>query len=263
MTPEQPSDPPRKIVELRSGPASVTDVGEGLAVVAVHGLPGSVRDWRWLGPALEPNVRFIRIDMPGFGETPLATAPSASIRARADYVGEVIDALALDRPVLIGHSMGGAVVTDYASRNPNRLRGLGLVASVGHRPHKMLRNVPRTAISWMLRVPGVARLVASRLHQQMLAGGFKGYDHAQEVHTMHCLAALDFPTHAANLAALRLPTMVAWTRDDPFIEADIFDELYWRVPTGPRVAFATGGHNLQKTRAVELGAATSAWVAGL
>ena len=260
MTPETPSDPPRQFVELASGPAAYTDVGEGPVVVAVHGLPGSVRDYRWLGSALEPHLRFVRIDMAGFGETPLATEPSASIRARADFVRDVITALEIERPLLIGHSLGGVVVADVAARCPSRLSGLGLLASVAHRPHRMIRGVPRRTLSAMLRIPGVANLFRERLRTGLEAGGFKGFTHAQRVHTMHCLAAVDFRAHAGNLAALRVPTLVAWTEDDSFIERQISEELYWKVPMGPRIAFAQGGHNLQKTRSVELAESIRAWV---
>lgn len=263
VTPKAPSDPPRQYVELSSGRAAYTDVGEGPAVVAIHGLPGTVRDYRWLGAALEPQIRFVRLDMPGFGETPLSTAPSPSIEGRADYAIAVIEALGLDRPVLIGHSMGGVVVTDVAARRPDLLSGLGLLASVGHRPHRMIRGVPRRSISALLKIPGAPSLFRGPLERGMESGGFRGYDHAQHVHCMHCLAAVDFAAHERNLARLRLPTFLAWTEDDPFIEKEIFQEMYWRVPSGPRVAFPAGGHNLQKSKAIELADSLCAWVSAL
>jgi pimeloyl-ACP methyl ester carboxylesterase len=53
--------------------------------------------------------------------------------------------------------------------------------------------------------------------------------------------------------------MVACARDDPFVEVAISKELYWRCPEGPRLEFPDGGHNIQKSRAVELAAALDAW----
>lgn len=231
-------------------------------MVLVHGLPGSVRDWRWLGSALEPRVRVVRVELPGFGETPLTTGPSASVAARADFLAAFVQALDLDRPLVFGHSMGGVVVTSFAVRHPHAARGLGLLASVGHRPHVAVRGVPRRTMSWLLRVPGVPSAMRGPLARAMEAQGFRGHTHAQHVHTMHCLAALDFADHAANLGRLRLPTFLAWTEDDPLVDAAIQEELYWRVPPGPRVRFPDGGHNLQKSRAVELADAIAAWALG-
>lgn len=262
MTPDRPSDPPRRRIDLPGGPAFYTDEGAGPTVLLVHGLPGSARDWRWLGSALEPQLRVVRVDMPGFGETPLATGPDPSIAARADFVARFVAALGLDRPLVFGHSMGGVVVAAFAVRHPEAARGIGLLASVGHRPHASVRGVPRRAMSWALRVPGVASLARTSLARAMDAQGFRGHTHAQHVHTMHCLAALDFADHADNLARLRVPTLLAWTQDDPQVDAAIQEELYWRVPPGPRIRFPDGGHNLQKSRAVELAEAIAAWAIG-
>lgn len=263
MTPEHPSDPPLQTVQLPSGPVSYTDVGQGPVVLAVHGLPGSVRDYRWLGAALEPRVRFVRIDMPGFGGTPLATEPSPTVRARADFVAAFIEALDLDRPLVLGHSMGGPVVTSLAAHHPESLRALGLLASVAHRPHQLVRNLPRRSAAFVFRLPGVARVLSGPLERAYRSVGFRNTTEQGRRHALQCVAALRFPENAANLAAVRVPTLVAWTDDDPLVEKAVSEELYWRVAMGPRIRFADGGHNLQKTRAVELGDAIDAWAAQL
>jgi pimeloyl-ACP methyl ester carboxylesterase len=88
---------------LRKGPFTYTDEGAGEVVVALHGLPGSVRDWRWLAPALA-GVRLVRIDQPGFGGTPLQTEPDSSLAARTRFVLAALAALAIDRFVVLGPS---------------------------------------------------------------------------------------------------------------------------------------------------------------
>ena len=52
--------------------------------------------------------------------------------------------------------------------------------------------------------------------------------------------------------ALRAPTLTAFCDDDPFIEPEIQEELGALVPVGPRLRWAEGGHNVQKTHAVEV-----------
>ena len=62
-------------------------VGEGeLELLLVHGIPGSARDFRWLSHLLAEQARTIRLEMPGFGGTPLATGPSPGVEARARFV---------------------------------------------------------------------------------------------------------------------------------------------------------------------------------
>ncbi len=264
MTPEHPSDPPLRHLDIPSGSVSYTDEGEGPVVVAIPGNPGTVRDYRWLASAMPETVRFIRVDLPGFGGTPLATNPSAKPEARAEVVRQAIDALGLDRPVVLGHSFGGTVATALASQDEGRYRGLVLLASVAVRPHVGIRRLPlRIPLSWMMAVPPLAALMRKPLATGFANSGFRGWEHAQHVQALRVAGSFRFGHHARHVDALRLPTMVAWTGDDKLIEESVSQDLYWRCPPGPRIRFPTGGHNLQKTRAVELAEAISAWVQGL
>lgn len=268
MQPEAPSDPRVEVRDLSVGRVSFTDQGpaeaQGPPIVAIHGLPGSARDFRWLGAALEPRQRFVRLNMPAFGQTPLSSMRRAGLVARADWVVRVLAELGLESAVLLGHSMGGVVATAACARHPQQFSGLALLASIGPRPHRSVRKmaVPPSILSGVLRVPGAAHLLEDRLRREFERSGFKSWTREQHVHSIHCLAALRFSEHARNLKRLRLPTLVAWAADDPFIEEAISEALYWQCPEGPRVRFDTGGHNLQKTRAIELASALVEWTLG-
>ena len=107
-----------RTIALRAGPAAFLDAGEGPPVVCIHGLPGSSRDFRWLFEPLASRVRLVAVDLPGFGQTPIATAPDASPEGRAAFVLELVDALGLEAPFLVGHSMGGVVAVAAVARRP-------------------------------------------------------------------------------------------------------------------------------------------------
>src|SRR6185503_8131495 len=92
MTPERPSDPPPASGWLRPGPFGYTDEGEGAALVALHGLPGSARDYRWLAPELE-GVRLVRLEQPGFGATAVVTEPDPTLAARTEFVLDALRAM--------------------------------------------------------------------------------------------------------------------------------------------------------------------------
>lgn len=258
MRPESPSDPDPRILALPGGPMAVADVGEGPVFVLLHGLPGSARDFRWLGAALEPTARVLRIELPGFGHS--AARPRRSLDGRADAVLEVLEVLGVERYVLLGHSMGGAVAAAVAVRAPSRVRGLALVASPGPVPHRAIAELPLPPwlIAWLLRAP-TGRVLRPRVLAHFERIGFRGVTEAQLVETFRQVAATSIPEHAGNLAGLRVPTLVAWAGDDPIVEEAVSERLYWAAPLGPRIRFEEGGHALQATRSSELAEALLAW----
>lgn len=240
-----------RTLALSTGPAGVVEAGEGPPVVCVHGLPGSARDFRWLFAPLADRARVIALDLPGFGRTPVTTAPDASPEGRADFLLEVIDALALDRPVLVGHSMGGLVAVAAAARRPGGFRGLGLLASPGLRPHAGFRRLPRRTMHVALSGPW-APLLLPLTRRLFAAAGFRNYPDAALIRTIACLRDTSLEAHAGRLRTLALPTLAAWCEDDPLIEPAILAELAAALPPGPRLVWASGGHVPQKTHAVEV-----------
>ncbi|HEV8053182.1 MAG TPA: alpha/beta hydrolase [Parachlamydiaceae bacterium] len=100
--------------------------GDKPSVVLLHGLMLNGACWTPLARALEEDYDVIMPDARGHGNS---SNPSQgySYDNLADDVQCLIEALGLDAPVLLGHSMGGMTAAVVASRTPKRLRGLVLV----------------------------------------------------------------------------------------------------------------------------------------
>ena len=94
--------------------------GAGYPVLLVHGNIGSSRWWTRL-PEL-PGARFVAPDLPNFGQSdrlePSQAPGSSDIDLYADYLIAFAETLGLDRPVLVGHSLGGAVAISALCRAP-------------------------------------------------------------------------------------------------------------------------------------------------
>jgi pimeloyl-ACP methyl ester carboxylesterase len=256
------SDPEARHLLLPHGVLAYTDEGPADApvLIAVHGIPGSGRDFRYLAPQLVPDLRVLRIDLPGFGESaPLADAIT-TLRGRARVVLALADALAIDRFAVLGHSMGGGTALVLAADHGTRVRRLVLVSSLALRLHRGLGAPPR-AFAWVARglaTPGLRRLLLPWVRREYRQRRFPGVDEknaADFAHLLQALSAVDFELMRAAVRRPLPPALIAYARDDHMIETEVAEELAAAVP-GARVhAFEDGGHNIQKTRAMELGAA--------
>ena len=156
----QPSDPPAQYV----GEIAYTDEGDGpLTVVAVPGLPGSGRDFRWLASALAGHFRVIRIDPPGYGASGRSGWAGMTTAQRAEVVTAVIRALGVGPVVLIGHSAGGAVVAHLAARDPGVVCACVMVSATGPTAH--LARRPLQLAAQILRVPVARSLLAPAIRR--------------------------------------------------------------------------------------------------
>jgi pimeloyl-ACP methyl ester carboxylesterase len=101
-------------------------VGDGPAVVL---LPAGVADrTMWadhLQPLAEQGYRVVAMDLPGFGEVPLAPGEQAPW---ADVL-ETMDGLGIEQAALVGNSFGGAVALRVAAVAPERVWALALISA--------------------------------------------------------------------------------------------------------------------------------------
>jgi pimeloyl-ACP methyl ester carboxylesterase len=108
----------------------IARMGEGPAVLLAHGWPESWYSWRHQLKALaDAGYQAIAPDMRGYGGTdaPAAVEAYDVDTVAADMVG-ILDALGIDKAVMIGHDWGAAVAARTVLRYPDRFRALVLMS---------------------------------------------------------------------------------------------------------------------------------------
>jgi pimeloyl-ACP methyl ester carboxylesterase len=89
--------------------------GAGVPVVFVHGLTFNRQTWDPLMHRLAGRCRCLAIDLPGHGDSPGLPSSMAEI---AHHLHALVVDLGIARPVVVGHSFGGALVSMYAAHFP-------------------------------------------------------------------------------------------------------------------------------------------------
>ena len=107
------------------------EAGAGRDVVLIHGTLMTADDMR-LGPmpALSQAFRCIAFDRPGHGWSDHVRGADASLWAQMETIRGAVRALGLERPVICGHSFGGAVALAYAQAHPDEIAGAVALAPI-------------------------------------------------------------------------------------------------------------------------------------
>ncbi len=102
--------------------------GEGRPVVLIHGNPGSGQDWtRVFGP-LSGLHKVIAFDRPGHGRSERPKHIDVTVEVQARLLHDALKQLHVERPIVVGHSWGGALALVYAIIYRQEVAGVVLVA---------------------------------------------------------------------------------------------------------------------------------------
>ncbi len=140
--------------------------GRGEPVLLIHGLGSSGADWNFQLPALQPRFRTIMPDLPGCGRSGRSPAGYA-IDASARSLWSLLDGLGVERPNIVGFSLGGAVALEMALLRPDSVPRLVLINSlasyrIDHWRKWLEARIP-AALVRLIGMRRLARMGAARL----------------------------------------------------------------------------------------------------
>lgn len=120
------------IVETKRGPIEYATLGEGAAVLVIHGCPGGF-DQGIVAARLATggDFKFIAPSRPGYLRTPITVG--ATPEAQADAYASLLDELAISKAAIIGISGGGPSALHFALRYPERCSALVAVSAISRR----------------------------------------------------------------------------------------------------------------------------------
>jgi pimeloyl-ACP methyl ester carboxylesterase len=220
--------------------------GAGEPVVFVHGFPTSGHLWSDVVAQMPAGHRLVVVDLLGYGRSDPPTGRALTLRAHAERVVELLDALGIVQACIVGHHLGGGVAQSLAVHWPARVSRLALVNSVAFErwPSRDLR-IARALM------PLTRHLAPHLLLPLLRADLERGYsDATRATHSidkygrpfsslegrdvfMRHLGALDARETVAlgtRLGEIAAPTAVIWGANDPFLPLSLGQRLAKAIP---------------------------------
>lgn len=232
--------------------------GARTAVVLIHGAGGSHVHWPAALRRL-PGATVYALDLPGHGHS--EGEGRQSIGGYRDVVRAFLEAAGLERAILVGHSMGGAIALEVALRYPKRLAGLVLVGSgarlrVAPALLQGLReDYPRAVenlVQWLFAgsAPEQTRRAARRQLLEANPGVVLGD-----------FLACDAFDVMAELPRVETPTLVVCGTEDRMTPLKYSEYLAAHIPGARLEAIPGGGHMVMLEQPEPVARAVAAFLA--
>jgi pimeloyl-ACP methyl ester carboxylesterase len=160
---EKALPPCGRFVDIDGARIHYLDEGSGPPLVLIHGLGGQMHNFTHsLLDRLKHNHRVVILDRPGCGYSTRPRKASAALGVQAKTIAALIDKLGLEQPLIVGHSLGGAIALMLALEHPEKIGGLALVAPATHagetvpplfRGIYVRSKIMRRVVAWTLAIP--------------------------------------------------------------------------------------------------------------
>jgi pimeloyl-ACP methyl ester carboxylesterase len=272
--------PPSAFIEVGGQQVHYRDEGprdDPAPIVLLHGTSSSLHTWEGWSAALRDTRRVVSFDMPGFGLTGPNASDDYSDAMYVRFVLAVLDALKLQRVVLGGNSLGGAIAWETAVAAPDRVLQLILVDAAGYAfVPKVVPLGFRIAMS-----PALSALTGRLLPRSAVENSLRSvYGHPERITPElvdryaamtrregnrralgQRMAQIDRGENAAGIATLRVPTLILWGGQDRLIPPENAARFERDIKGSTLVIFNDLGHVPQEEDAQRTVAAVQRFLA--
>ena len=238
----------------------------------IHGFANSLQSFRLLAPLLTDRYYVVAYDMPGFGLSDKPSPFDYKNAHQAEFAGQFIKALGLQRVVVVGHSLGGAIALRVALQSPEVI---GLVVM---NPGIITSGVPAIAKYLVFPFPRIQAKIFGNpeFRSDFLRRSFVNpglvtdavvKDLSRTARTQGYLNGMtdmmgqyNDPDEVPMLPRLTVPSLIVWGQQDRNKALSEFEELKAKLPHNTAVLVPTSGHYVQEEAPAEAAAAMNAFV---
>ena len=231
------------------------EAGSGPNLILLHGLGGSSQQWQFnIGPLAEKYHVFVP-DQIGFGKSdkPLV---NYRIRTYVDFLDQFCKQLKIERPSLVGSSMGGWIAAIYAATYPDRVDKIVLADAAGYAPPKdfdtrtFFSLNPTTREEMKVLSAKVfynkAFLTDAAIDAAMTARLAAGDGYTIKTITESIIRGEDFLDDIVK--NIKRPTLIVWGREDGLVPLSEGERFHKDIAGSTMIVFDQCAHapNLEK-----------------
>ena len=249
-------------LEIDGREVNYCELGEGPAILFVHGLGASWQSWLEQMPEFAASHRVVAMDLPGFGysESP---SEDISIEYYARWTAQFMDVLGIESAAVVGNSMGGFVSAELAIKVPARVQRLVFVSAAifwqNRRRAQPLVQLAKLSDAVVARaLVRATDDIATRRRLRYAALATAGFRFPQYVsdelaHEMvrsarrtdgflPALQALAGYDLEEELPKISCPTLIVWGANDQLVSVKDAERLEDLIPDSRREVFERTGH---------------------
>ncbi|MFP6640138.1 MAG: alpha/beta hydrolase [Myxococcota bacterium] len=235
----------------------------GEAIVCLHGAGSHSQFFAGVMEALEGRCSMLAFDQPGHGRSGQLDSLGA-IDRMAEFTGALCDGLGLNKPVLFGHDMGGAVALELALKRPDRVRAL-VIGAAGERI-----DVSDTTLEQARRVsegkerrPFDPSNFSAKTPPEVMKQAFMWGLRTDPRATYGDLLACQAWDAEDRLAQLTLPTLVVCGEDEHPVVQERASALAKKLPSSELQTIPGAGHALLSEAPLALAEELERFLGGL
>jgi pimeloyl-ACP methyl ester carboxylesterase len=137
---ESPLEPWGKFIKLDGSETFVVEMGEGENIIFANGIAASVHTWRKVLPILSKVFHVFALDYKGTGFSEKAK-DKYSVELFSKQIFQLIKHFRMDKAILVGNSLGGETILDFAINHPNMVKALILIDTAGYQNNKEITGL--------------------------------------------------------------------------------------------------------------------------
>lgn len=238
--------------------------GKGKPLVLIHGIFSSVFVWHKNIDELSRYFDVIAVDLKGYGYSDKPADGRYSREEIRQFMIDFMDAVNVEKAILVGHSWGGGIAMDLALACPQRIEKLILIDSTGY-------PLKHNFLSWLLKLPGMGKFLLALCDKNTLEwilkkgvffdpslvtteeveGWIRPYYVKGSVQAALELRNFDFVI-GKNIKDISCPALIIWGQDDKCLPVKFAERFKQDIKGSVLKIIPNCGHNPQEEKPKEV-----------